>query len=80
MSILAKLNGHPQYTRVVAPVLLQRLRNGAVNQFPMYAEMAAETIGKDNLPQFIAILKQRRTTISYPAKIDRIDKLLKNLV
>lgn len=79
MSILARLNSLEKFSPVVAPVILQRLRNAAVNQFPMYAELTAATIASQDKAALVKILKTRREAISYPAKKNRIDKLLHKL-
>lgn len=44
MHLLATLNGHAKFSFIIEPVLLERLTNAAVNQFPMYAEFAATMI------------------------------------
>ena len=79
MSILVKLNAHPEYAPIVTPVILQRLQNAPTNQFPTYAQMVATNLAADHVPQLINILEKRRTSISYPSKIRTIDKLLKRL-
>lgn len=68
-----------KFAPVVTPVILQRLRNTAVNQFPMYAELAAPGIRAEDMADFRTILIARHDNISYPAKKKRIMKLLGKL-
>ena len=79
MSILSHLNGITDFRPVIEPVLLQRLSQAAVNQFPMYAEMAAESMSAEGLPAFRDILQRRHEDISYPAKKARIAKVLRKV-
>jgi len=79
MALLAKLNGYPEFAPTVTPVILNRLRHAAVNQFPMYAELAAETQPANEMNSLVSIIETRRDTISYPAKKKRLDKLLRKI-
>ena len=79
MAILSKLNANPAFAPVVTPVILTRLRYAAVNQTPMYAELAAETISDADLPELLGILEARYDNISYPAKKARLAKLQRTL-
>lgn len=79
MHLLATLNSNEKFAPIVEPVLLERLKHAAVNQFPMYAEFAAETISDTGRTELIAIIKTRQAAISYPAKKARLEKLLRKL-
>lgn len=79
MAILARLNAEPRFHDILTPVILQRLATATVNQTPMYAEMAAESMQPKDLPRFREIVRQRQSEISYPAKKARLEKLLRRL-
>ena len=51
----------------------------AVNQLPMYAEMAAPAIDRSHQAAFVAIITKRLATIDQPAKRARLEKLLRKL-
>lgn len=74
LSTLAR-GGHAK----AVPVLLERVRHAAPNQFPMYAELALPAIGVRDRAAFRAILEARLETISQPAKRARVDKVLRTL-
>ena len=76
MHLLATLNGHKKFSPIIEPVLFERLKHAAVNQFPMYAEFAATTVSANSRSELMAIIKDRSATISYPAKKARLEKLL----
>ena len=61
------------------PALLDRLETAAVNQLPMYAEMALPAVAPAQRARFRAILEGRLKTMDQPAKIVRIEKVLKTL-
>lgn len=79
MSILAQLNRIDRFHAIVTPVILQRLTHAAVNQTPMYAEMAAPTMRSVDIPGFRAVVSRRLSEISYPAKRKRLEKVLDRL-
>ncbi len=79
MSILSKLNGKQQYTKLVTPILLMRLIHSAPNQFPMYAEFAAVTIPDTAVPELMQIIKERQKSVASPAKQKRLNNILKGL-
>ena len=76
MSILAKLALAGE-TKAM-PALLERLASAAVNQFPMYAELALPAVG-GHTARFEAILTGRLKTIKQPAKRARVEKVLRKL-
>lgn len=80
MSLLAKLNRHDQFAKIITPIILNRLRHAAVNQIPQYAEVTASTIREADRPAFIKIVKNHRDTISYPAKKKRLTAVLKTVL
>jgi hypothetical protein len=75
MSTLSKLAlaGEPR----AMPALLERLQTAAINQFPMYAEMALPAIGAHRA-KFQAILERRLPDLP-PAKQARVQKVLRKL-
>lgn len=77
MSTLSKLAlaGEPK----AMPALLDRLESAAVNQLPMYAELALPAVTPTHKARFKSILESRLTTMDQPAKIARIEKVLKTL-
>jgi hypothetical protein len=79
MHLLSQLNSYQRFGPIVEPVMLDRLRHAAVNQFPMYAEFAASSVSEASKADLIAIIQQRKNTISYPAKQARLEKLLQKI-
>jgi hypothetical protein len=77
VSILAKLvaAGHAK----ALPALFAMVEAAAVNQLPMYAEMAAPAIDRSHQTAFVAIITKRLATIDQPAKRARLEKLLRKL-
>ena len=75
VSILAKLvaAGHAK----ALAHLLAMVEAAAVNQVPMYAEMAAPVIDPAHRSEFVAIITKRLATIDQPAKRARLEKLLR---
>jgi hypothetical protein len=63
----------------VLPVALERLRDAAPNQFPMYAELIGGVVDAANKPKLIAIIEQRLRKVDSEAKRKRIEKLLRKL-
>ena len=59
------------------PQLLERLETAAINQFPMYAEMALPAAGAHKA-KFRAILERRLPDLP-PAKQARVEKVLRKL-
>lgn len=79
MKLLSDLNAVPDLNPSVTPVLLERLKQAAVNQVPMYAEFAAPTMADKDLPAFCTIVRNWRDTIPMPAKKKRLEKVLKGI-
>jgi len=77
MSTLAKLSlaGEPK----AMPALLDRLGDAAVNQFPMYCEMALPAVSAAHRARFRGILEARLGRIEQPAKRARVEKVLRRL-
>lgn len=61
------------------PVLIARVRDAALNQFPMYAELALPAIPDRERAAFRSMLEKRLATISQPAKRARIEKVIRTL-
>jgi HEAT repeat protein len=77
MSTLAKLAraGEPK----AMPALLERLEDAPINQFPMYAELAATAATATHKARLTAILQARIETIDAPARRARVEKVLRKL-
>jgi hypothetical protein len=78
VAILVKLAAAGHGGKAV-PVLLERLRDAAPNQFPMYAEQVATVIDAASRDAFIRMLDDRLAKIDAPAKRARIEKILRKL-
>ena len=77
VSILAKLVA-AEHAKAL-PALFAMVEAAAVNQLPMYAEMAAPAIDRSHQAVFVAIITKRLATIDQPAKRARLEKLLRKL-
>jgi hypothetical protein len=77
-SILVKL-ARAGYGELAVPILVERLRNAAPNQFPTYAEEIAPVLTPAARPGFLAVLKERLGRISQDSKRRRVEKLLAKL-
>ena len=77
MSTLARLAlaGEPK----AMPAVLERLETAAVNQLPMYAELALPAVTPAHGTRFRAILEARLSTLEQPAKRARVEKVLRKL-
>ena len=69
------LAGHAK----AVPVLLERVRDAAPNQFPMYVELALPAIPAKDRKAFRTILETRLVRIEQPAKRARVEKILRKL-
>jgi hypothetical protein len=77
-SILVKL-ARSGYGELAVPILVERLRSAAPNQFPTYAEKIAPVLTAEARPGFLAILKERIGGIMQESKRKRVEKLLAKL-
>lgn len=77
-TILVKLAsaGHGDVT---VPILVERLKTAAANQFPTYAEETASVITEREKPGFIAVLKSRLGQIGQRAKRERVERLMRKM-
>jgi hypothetical protein len=78
VSILAKLVAAGDDDTAL-PALFAMIEQAAVNQLPMYAELAAPVIDPARRPEFVAIVSRRLETVEQPAKRARLEKLLRKL-
>jgi hypothetical protein len=78
VSILAKLVAAGHGDKAL-PALLAKVEAAAVNQLPMYAEMAAPVIDRSHQAAFTATITKRLQTIDQPSKRARLEKLLRKL-
>jgi hypothetical protein len=74
-SILVKL-ARAGYGELAVPILVERLRTAAPNQFPTYAEAIAPVLTPETSPGFLAVLKERIGRIAQESKRKRIEKVM----
>lgn len=79
VSILAKLAAQKGKAPSAWGWLLTMLKSSAVNQIPMYAEMALSAAGSNDKAALAKVLRKRLDDIPQPAKRKRIEKVLKAL-
>jgi len=77
-SLLVKL-ARSGYAEKAVPILVERLKDAAPNQFPTYAEETASVITPQEKPGFIAVLRDRLGGMMQKAKRERMEKLLAKL-
>jgi hypothetical protein len=77
-SILVKL-ARAGYGDKAVPLLVERLKQAAPNQFPTYAEEIAPVLTPATQPGFLAILKDRLGKISQDSKRKRVEKVMAKL-
>jgi hypothetical protein len=77
-SILVKL-ARAGYGELAVPILVERLRTAAPNQFPTYAEAIAPVLTPETRPGFLAVLKERIGRIAQESKRKRIEKVMSKL-
>jgi hypothetical protein len=77
-SILVKL-ARSGYGELAVPILVERLRTAAPNQFPTYAEEIAPVLTPAARPGFLAVLKDRVGSMMQESKRKRVEKLLAKL-
>lgn len=77
-AILVKL-ARAGYAEKAVPILIERLRTAAPNQFPTYAEETASVLTPEQRPGFLAVLKDRVGSIMQRSKRDRVEKLMRKL-
>ena len=78
VSILAKLVAAGQGDKALPP-LLAMVRTAAVNQLPMYAEIAGPVIDAAHRSEFVGIVTARLATVEQPPKRARLEKLLRQV-
>ena len=77
-SILVKL-ARAGYAQKAVPLLVERLKNAAPNQFPAYAEETASVMTPEQKPGFLAVLTERIKGIAQKSKRDRVEQVLRKL-
>ena len=77
-SLLVKL-ARSGYAEKAVPILVERLKDAAPNQFPTYAEETASVVTPEAKPGLITAIRARLDTITQRAKRERIEKLLRKL-
>lgn len=78
VAILVKLAAAGHGAKAL-PILLERLKDAAPNQFPMYAEQALSVIDASHRPAFVRLLEARLETIEASAKRARVEKVIRRL-
>lgn len=74
-SILVKL-ARAGYGELAVPILVERLRSAAPNQFPTYAEEIAPVLTAETRPGFLAVLKERVGSMMQESKRKRVEKVM----
>lgn len=77
-SLLVKL-ARAGYAEMAVPILLERLKGAAPNQFPTYAEETASVVTPEARPGLIETIRQRLGGMTQRAKRERMEKLLAKL-
>lgn len=77
-AILVKL-ARAGYAEKAVPILVERLKTAAPNQFPTHAEQAASVITPAEKPGLLAVVSERLKSITHRAKRQRMEKLLAKL-
>ena len=77
-SILVKL-ARAGYGALAVPILVERLKTAAPNQFPTYAEAIAPVLTPEARPGFLAVLRGRIGTIMQESKRRRVEKVMAKL-
>jgi hypothetical protein len=74
-SILVKL-ARAGYGELAVPILVERLRTAAPNQFPTYAEEIAPLLTPETKPGFLAVLKERIGGLLQESKRRRVERVM----
>lgn len=77
-SILVKL-ARAGYGEKAVPILVERLRHAAPNQFPTYAEQIAPVLTPEARPGFLAVLRERLGSVVQESKRKRLEKVMAKL-
>lgn len=77
-SILVKL-AKAGYGEMAVPILVERLRTAAPNQFPGYAEEIAPVLTPETQPGFLAVLKDRLGELLQESKRRRVERVMAKL-
>jgi hypothetical protein len=77
-SILVKL-ARAGYGELAVPILVERLRTAAPNQFPSYAEEIAPVLTAEAKPGFLAVLKDRLGGLLQESKRRRVERVIAKL-
>lgn len=79
VKILAHLGNLDKYREVVFQILHEILLTAPVNQFPTYAEQAADVVDKENAERLYETIEQRLEEMNTAAKKKRLISVLKKL-
>lgn len=77
--ILTKLCSIKAYEESIFPLLTEQLLTSPENQLPMYAELIAPVISKNNIPVFVKILNIRIGELEKESRKQRLMKILKRV-
>ncbi len=61
------------------PILIERLKSAAPNQFATYAEETATVVDEARKPGFMMVLRERFTRISEESKRKRVERLMRKM-
>ena len=77
--IMAKLATVKGWEDDAFSLMLEQIQTAPENQFPSYVEKAAEVATKNNYKRLVQIAEHRLPELPTPAKIKRVEKVLKKL-
>jgi hypothetical protein len=78
VSILCKLS-RAGYAKTTLPILIDLLKDAAVNQLPMYAEGVAGAVTPSYVPKLRAVLEARLRGVTQASKRKRLERVLRTL-
>jgi hypothetical protein len=79
VGILAKLATLKPYQRDCVALLIEQLMSCPDNQFPMYVEMSAPVIDRDNKERFRQLIEKRGAELERESAKKRVAKVLRKL-
>jgi hypothetical protein len=79
VGILAKLATLKAYQRDCVALLIEQLMSCPDNQFPMYVEMSAPVIDRDNKERFRQLIEKRGAELERESAKKRVAKVLRKL-
>lgn len=77
VNILITLSSIAEHRGTAFPILIEFIRTAPVNQLPMYAERALETVDVESKDEFITTLESRVDDIDKESKRKRVEKVIR---